>query len=38
MAVTKTKFINYTKCNNYIKFEKINDCDLEKDITYEEYQ
>lgn len=38
MAVTKTKFINYTRCNNYVKFEKINDCDLEKDITYEEYQ
>ncbi len=38
MAITKTKFINYTRCNNYVNFEKIKTCDLKQDITYEEYQ
>jgi len=38
MAVTKTKFINYTRCPRYVFLEDINYKDLKNDITYEEYK
>ena len=38
MAVTKTKFINYTRCPRFVSLEDINYKDLKNDITYEEYK
>lgn len=38
MAVTKTKFINYTRCKRFVSLEDINYSDLKNDITYEEYK
>ena len=38
MAVTKTKFINYTRCPIFVSLEYINYKDLKNDITYEEYK
>lgn len=38
MAITKTKFTNYTRCNRYIALEKIKESVLTNEINYEEYQ
>lgn len=38
MAITKTDFINYTRCRRYAALEDIRKEKLEADITYEEYK
>ncbi len=38
MAVTKTKFINYTRCSRYVTLEKIKKERLNADVSYEEYR
>ena len=35
MIITKTNFINYTRCNRYLY---LNGNNLKTDITYEEYK
>ncbi len=37
MAITKTNFINYTRCPRFVALEKITATDLQKNITYSEY-
>ena len=38
MALTKTKFLEYTRCPKYVHLEKINEDILQKKMTYQEYQ
>ncbi len=38
MAVTKTDFINYTRCSRYVALEEIRREKLDADISYEEYK
>ena len=38
MAITKTDFINYTRCSNYSIYEEIKKNKLDSDITYQEYK
>ena len=38
MVITKTKFINYTRCPRYVALEEIKENELEADITLEEYR
>lgn len=38
MAITKTDFINYTRCNRYPALEEIHKEKLDADISYEEYK
>ena len=38
MAVTKTDFINYTRCRRYVALEEIRHEKLDADISYEEYK
>lgn len=38
MAITKTDFIEYSRCPRYVALEKLNQDKLDADITYEEYQ
>lgn len=38
MAITKTDFINYTRCPNYSIYEEIKKNKLDSDITYQEYK
>lgn len=38
MAITKTDFINYTRCPNYLVYEEIKKNKLDSDITYQEYK
>ena len=37
MAITKTNFINYTRCRRYGSLERIHQDKLESDMTLEEY-
>ena len=38
MAITKTDFINYTRCKRYAALEEIKREKLEADISYKEYK
>ena len=38
MAITKTKFLEYTRCPRYPFLAKINQEILAKPMSYEEYQ
>ena len=38
MALTKTKFLEYTRCPKYVHLEKINEDILQKKMIYQEYQ
>ncbi len=38
MAITKTDFINYTRCPRYISLEEVKKENLEADISYSDYQ
>lgn len=38
MAITKTDFINYTRCRRYVALEELKSEKLDADITYEEYK
>ena len=38
MALTKTNFINYSRCKRYVALEEVNKTRLNADITYEEYK
>ncbi len=38
MAITKTNFINYTRCQRYVALENIEKEKLLSDISFEEYQ
>ena len=38
MAITKTDFINFTRCSNYSLYEEIKKEKFDCDITYEEYK
>ena len=35
MAITKTDFINYTRCPNYSVYEEIKKNKFDSDITYQ---
>ena len=37
MAITKTKFINYTRCPRYVALDNLSQEKLESDITFEGY-
>ena len=37
MAITKTNFINYTRCKKYGSLENIHENKLTSDMTIEEY-
>ena len=38
MAITKTDFINYTRCSRYVALEEVRKEKLDSDISYEEYK
>ena len=38
MAITKTKFLEYSRCPRYLALEKIEKDKLNADVSYEEYQ
>ena len=38
MAITKTDFINYTRCPRYVALLNIKKDKLKSEITYEEYK
>ena len=38
MAITKTNFINYSRCPRYAALEEIKCEKLDADITYKEYK
>jgi len=38
MAITKTKFINYTRCPRYVALDNLSVDKLSSDITFEEYK
>ena len=38
MAITKTNFINYTRCPRYASLEEIKKDRLEADISYSDYK
>ena len=38
MAITKTKFINYTRCPRYVALDDLNKEKLNSDVTFKEYQ
>lgn len=38
MAITKTKFINYTRCKRYVALDNLETDKLDSDITFEEYK
>lgn len=38
MAITKTKFINYSRCPRYVALDDLKEEILTKDVTLEEYQ
>ena len=38
MAITKTDFINYTRCPRYVALEEIHKEKLDADITYKDYK
>ncbi len=38
MAITKTDFLEYSRCPRYVALEKVNQDRLEADVSYEEYK
>lgn len=38
MAITKTNFINYTRCSRYFSLEQVKKDRLDADISYDEYK
>ena len=38
MAITKTDFINYTRCPRYCSLEELKKDRFDADITYQEYK
>ena len=38
MAITKTDFIEYTKCKRYVALEEIKKEKLDADISYQTYK
>ena len=38
MAVTKTDFINYTRCSRYVALEEVRHEKLDADISYDDYK
>ena len=38
MAVTKTDFINFTRCRRYVALEEVRHEKLDADISYEDYK
>ena len=38
MAITKTDFIEYSRCPRYVALEKVNKERLDADVSYEEYK
>ncbi len=38
MAITKTDFVNYTRCRRYVALEDLKKEKLDADITYKEYK
>ncbi len=38
MAITKTKFINYSRCPRYVALDKVKKERLQADVSYEEYK
>lgn len=38
MAITKTDFINYTRCSRYASLEEVRKEKLDADVSYEEYK
>lgn len=38
MAISKTDFINYTRCPRYVALEEINKEKLDADVSYDEYK
>ena len=38
MAVTKTNFINYSRCRRYVALAEVEKSKLNADISYEDYQ
>ena len=38
MAITKTDFINFTRCPRYVGLEQVKKENLDADITYDEYK
>lgn len=38
MAITKTNFINYTRCSRYAALDEVHKEKLDADITYDEYK
>lgn len=38
MAITKTNFINYSKCRRYVALEEVKKDKLDSDISYEDYR
>ena len=37
MAITKTKFINYTRCPYYYHLDNLSQSDLNRKVTSQEY-
>ena len=38
MAITKTDFLEFSRCPRYVALEKVNQDRLEADISYENYK
>jgi len=38
MAITKTKFMNYSRCPRYVALEKVKENRLQADVSYEDYK
>ena len=38
MAITKTNFIEYTRCDRYVALEDIRESVLQRTISYQEYK
>ena len=38
MAITKTNFINYTRCKRFVALEEIHKEKLLADISYQDYK
>ncbi len=38
MIITKTKFLNYTRCNKYLEYEKIHDEKVSSKLSLEDYK
>jgi len=38
MAITKTDFIEYSRCKRFVALEKVKQDKLDADVSYEEYK